>query len=468
MGNCCPKQQNISNEPIVNKEGNISKICKENEISFWEEMQKTKLIKLARLTKKNVEFNYSNLYFENYVSFSQMLEQLVEEENYFYFIPIFEVVLAIIDFLQLTLYYKEKHGLNYFFLINFDKFYLEKTNSKYYSRPVYLDSKLCEIYTTPEIIIKEDNNLLSSFSVVELNPNSHSNSQSNEHTTNSPNQTSALDANSYFYSKCNERYQKLRANFSLEKCEIFYAECILTFFTKFLLKKTSMASMSNDLEHDFTNFKYIYRKTVSDFYKAESKNLNLKQLKYLLMNFYLNNQEFAILQSKLNNLLTDEFNQDRHLMDKVISYKRADIDLVHGDCDIESEPSHKIVFLYDKVENKEEYSFCCSCVKNIIFKRAPEGRDDMIQLAKFEELLLKKANLNLSNYFNYFCFNPSLESKKEFVNVYKKNKNNLTFEVVEWDEYMETVINNEVLNLDFIAKTKVERVSNKKKLIPNK
>src|SRR5690606_1104189 len=151
MGNCCPKAQNVHNETVVKENGTISKKVTNNEIKFWEEMLKTNMIKVSNLTKANVEFNYSNLFIENYMSFTQILDNLVNEENFLYFITIYEMVIAIVDFLQVVFYYKKKHEINHFFLINFDKFYLEKTKSKYYSKLVYLDSKINEHFNCPEI-----------------------------------------------------------------------------------------------------------------------------------------------------------------------------------------------------------------------------------------------------------------------------------------------------------------------------
>jgi hypothetical protein len=476
MGSLCDKKTQDPN--AYTKQSNEKKVFRENEIRFWEELESTKLIKIAKLTKKTVEFNYSNLFIENYVSVSQILERLFEEENFIYFPCIFEIVIAIIDFLQIVLHYKQKHHLDYFFLINFDKFYLEKTSGKYFNRLVYLESKLNEHYNAPEIIVKEDNNLMSSFSM-SLDPGMNTSVGLLSHQNNNNNGADSLydatqtdiDANSYFYSKCNNRYHALRANFSLEECEKFYAENILNFLTKFLMKKTSMANGANNLEHDFQNFKYIFRQTISYYYKFENKYFNLQQLKTLMMNFYLNNSEFTNIKTSITRLIEDDNGRDKELTEKIILFNKSDICLTHGDCDIQKTDkcTHKIAFMYDKIVRKEEYSFCCNCLKELIMQMAPEGRDDMIPLTRFEEQLAKNANINIGAYFIYFCLNSSLEAKREYVNIYKKNQNNLTFEIVEWDEYKETVLSNEILNLDFIAKTKVDKVDKKNnKLIPNK
>jgi hypothetical protein len=53
--------------------------------------------------------------------------------------------------------------------------------------------------------------------------------------------------------------------------------------------------------------------------------------------------------------------------------------------------------------------------------------------------------------------------KKESINIYKRNKHSIAFEVVEWDEYREQVLNNEILNLDYIAKTIVDNAKKDKK-----
>jgi hypothetical protein len=466
MGNCCDKK--LQNPDIYTKpkSESVKKVFRENEIRFWEELESTKLIKIAKLTKKTVEFNYSNLFIENYVSFSQMLERLFEEENFIYFPTIFEIVIAIIDFLQVILFYKQKHHLDFFFLINFDKFYLEKTGGKYFNKLVYLDSKLNEHYNNPEIIVKEDNNLLSSFS---MNMDLNGSGQPEQVQSNGGNdiEASEVDANSYFYSKCNNRYQALKANFSVEECEKFYTENILNFITKFLMKKTTMTNGVNNLEHDFQNFKYIFRQTVSYYYKFENKYFNLQQLKYLMMNFYLNNSEFINIHNTITRLLENEGTKDKELTEKIILFNKSDISLTHGECDIESTTKHKIAFIFDKLAGKEEYSFCSICLKDVILKMAPEGRDDMIPLTRFEEQL-SNSNINIGNYLSYFCLNSNIVTKHEYVNIYKKNQNNITFEIVEWDEYKESVLNNEVLNLDFIAKTKVDKGDKKNKLIPNK
>lgn len=467
--NCCPKAQ-TERDTIVNDNGTITKKCTDQELKFWDELVKLKLVKISNISRKTIEFNYSDLFMENYISLTQIMEYLVIDQNFLYFFPIFEMVLGIIDFLQIIFHLKKKYELNNFFLLKFEKFFLQKCNgSQYYSKLVYLDSKLNDNFSLSEIIMKEDQNLLSSFSVMEVG-NSMQALLSTLNSTNMHNMpvgksSYQLDINTYFFSKCNERYQSLKNNYSLEECEKFYAENILNFLSKFLFKKTSMAIQT--LEHEFSNLKHIFRHTISYYFKNSENTLNLENLKAILTNFYLNNFEYNSLKENFNKILSGA-TQDKLLLDKILSFQKADILVNHGDCDIikttgiEDEEDHSIAFIYDKVINNIDYSVCLNCFKNIIIKKVPDSRSDMITYAQFEaEVVKRNSFINLRSNLKYFCSsfidNNFLQSRVNDIYLYKRNKHCVSFEYIEWDEYREEVLKDEILNLDFIAKNNINK-----------
>lgn len=158
---------------------------------------------------------------------------------------------------------------------------MKANNSSTFSKLIYLDPKLNDGFSLPELIVKEDNNLVSSFSILENNNNSK---QFLLNTLNTSNKNKIIedyqniDLNTYFYSKCNERYQNLRSKFSMEQCEKFYTDNILTFITRFFLKRTTVCG---SLEHDFNNMKYMLRHCLT-FYSKNKELNNLQMLKEIL------------------------------------------------------------------------------------------------------------------------------------------------------------------------------------------
>lgn len=144
------------------------------------------------------------------------------------------------------------------------------------------------------------------------------------------------------------------------------------------------------------------------------------------------------------------------------AFKNADILIKYGECDVSTGDNHKFTLIYDKLVNNEEYSICLDCAKNVLFKKVPESREGMISYESFADGVKKKINiLELDKYIKYFCCNPAMNKVKS-VNVYKRNKHSIAFEIIEWDEYKEQVMNNEILNIDYIAKTRVDNFKKKK------
>jgi hypothetical protein len=321
--------------------------------------------------------------------------------------------------------------------------------------------------------------------------------------------TMSIDLNSYFYSKCNDRYQTLKNNYSLAECEKFYTENISNFVSRFLIKKVSISRQN--IEHDFSNLKFILRHGLNYFFKSK-ENMTLQNLKNVLTNFYVNNFEFGVIRETFEVLLGS--NGDNYLMDKIISYNQAGICLIYGDCDIVSDTldktSHRICFINDTLvggsssnlnnSNAMSYSsknkfktpggyntnsttimnntpsICINCSSSVIFKKAPEGRSNFISMDKFQEELNKKHSFidlfKCMRYMcNYFGLNDDMtrkiiEEKGNEIHVYRKNKHCVIFELIHWDEYGEEVLNNEVLNMDFNVKNNVKTKKGEKSILP--
>jgi hypothetical protein len=470
MGNCCKKKQEaMDRNTIVQEDGKITKVCSDKEIRFWKDLNKLGLVKISGIFAKHIEFNYSDLFIENFISFAQIMDLLMIDQNFFYFITVYEMTLAIIDFLQIIFLLKKKYDINYFFYINFNKFYLMKENSKF-SKLVYLDSKLNDQFTFPELVVKDDNNF-SSFSMLEGGNMQLMLSTLNSTKINNYKTTVAIDVNDMFYSKCNDRYQKLRKNFDLDECENFYAQNVLTFVSKFLFKKTTVSIEAN-LEHDFNNLKFIMRHAISYFYKQpESSIVNLQNFKELLCNFYLNNIEFLQLIENFNKIL-HEMSHDVIIQEKIISFQRAEIGIQYGDCDIvNQEKEHKLSFIYDKIiknasNDRDQlfppYTICLHCCTDLVMKKCSLERMNYQELE--ESLLKKNTHIDLNWYTKYICIFFSsaegqtyLESKKKDIKVHKKNKNKncITFEITNPDESRGSSYNssgqavNKVVNIDF-------------------
>lgn len=496
MGNNCCKKK-VINETIINENGTLSKFCGEKELLFWEEVKDLGLVKISKFNKQNklVEFNFSDLFMENFISVSRIMENYELEQNFFYFTSLYEITIALLDFISVIFTLKKKYGINKenFFLINFEKFYLTKEgNSHYYSKLVYIDEKLNDNFSCPEILYKEENNnMLSSFSVIEGEQSKSV--QMLLTTINSSNvnykSTMSIDLNSYFYSKCNDRYQYLKDNYSLENCNKFYAENIYNFVCRFLLKKVSICDQA--IEHHFSNMKFLLRHVLNQYFKSGEK-MNLQNLKMILSNFYLNNFEFGVLKDALEEKLKIQDGNrslDKNIMDKIISFNQVGVSLIYGECDIDSDSilktAHKISFINDHLLNSKfnvsqntpnhninsNPMICINCAYNIISKKSPDGRSNFISIQKFsEELTNKHFYVDLNFHLQYLCsYFESVENTKRLleqhgqeIHIYRKNKHCVTFELIEWDEYQEEVLKNDIINLDFNVKNRVSQTRNSK------
>lgn len=425
MGNLCNKKlnQSINNTTAVEDDGRLKKLFSQREIEFWTEIRNLGFTQISEIKLNCVYFNFSDLLYENFLSLSAIMNNLITNENFFLFNILFEILLAIIDFIQIVFHLKKKLGLEKFFLINFNKFSLMREpqqNANFFCKLVYLDHKLADYYNSPEIVVREDTNLLSSFSFatssqaikslittsnnannynnkisninnninktgnistnlnslyeatannISNNNNGNNNNNANNayNNNNNPNNNSILgganedflnqvcDLNSFFYSRCNERYKKLRDNYSLENCEFFYAECFINFLVKFLIKKTLICDSM--LSHDFQNFRTKLKNTLTFLLKNNKNKISLQKLKEILSNFYLNNYEFNIFKEKCDKLLISRETQNTAVFEKIILTENLSVQLIYGECDILSNLSkHSISFIYDSFYKIEENS----------------------------------------------------------------------------------------------------------------
>ena len=422
MGNLCNKaiNQSISNTTAVEDDGRLKKLFFPKEIQFWTEIRNSGLTQISEIKSNSVIFNFSDLFYENFLSLSAIMNNLIQNENFFIFNNLFEILLAIIDFTQIIFHLKKKLGLEKFFLINFNKFSLMREphqNANFFCKLVYLDHKLADHYNNPEIVVKEDTNLMSSFSfatssqaikslinnsnkanyyknnnfnninnlnktgntstnlnsLFDTNLNNVSNNNNNlindnfNSDINNPNNNSILgganedlinqgcDLNSFFYSRCNERYKKLREHYSLENCEFFYAKCFINFLMKFLIKKTLICDSM--LSHDFHNFRSKLKNTLGFFLNNYKNKISLQKLKEILANFYLNNYEYNLFKDKCEKILVSRETPNSALFEKIVLHENISVRLIYGECDILSNLSkHSISFLYDSFYKIQENS----------------------------------------------------------------------------------------------------------------
>lgn len=407
MGNLCKKNLiNNNNITTLEDDGRLKKILNQKEIEIWTILSQLNLTQISQIKNQAIYFNFSDLIYENFISLGSLMNNLILNENFFLFNDLFEIILGLIDFVQIIIHLKKKYGLEYFFLVNFNKFSLMRElnkNKNLFTKLVYLDHKLIDHYNSPEIVVKEDTNLFSSFSFVngpqvyksliassKQNTNLSSNKTGNSTNLNSlydnanynPNNNAEdfgdiggdnIDMNSYFYSKCNDKYRKLRQNFSLEKCEHFYSDCFITFLMKFLIKKTIICD--SILLHDFQNFKNKLKNTLSYFLKNYDYKISLQKLKEILTNFYINSNEYNLFKDKCDRLLNNRDVGNIALFDKIVIHENLCIQFMYGDCDVSSELSkHNLSYIYDYNFKLEENSiFKIMNVKSA--KKASDERD---------------------------------------------------------------------------------------------
>lgn len=421
MGNLCKHKLNKNNNiTILEEDGRLKKILSPKEIQFWARLRDLELTKISQIKNKAIYFNFSDLIYENFISLGAMMNSLVVNENFFLFNDLFEMTLAMIDFMQIIFYLKKIYELEHFFFINFNKFSLmRELNKNLFTKLIYLDHKLIDYYNSPEIVVKEDTNLFSSFSFVNsvhtyknliatssstkqsMNASSNKTGISTnlntiyDNTLSNPNNPYeeigySMDMNSYFYSKCNERYRKLRENYSLDNCEYFYTECFITFLVKFLIKKTIICD--SRLSHDFQNFKNKLKATLSFFLRHYNNKISLQKLKEILTNIYLNNYEYNLFRDKCEKLIINRDASNIALYDKILLQESLCIRLIYGECDISSDLSkHNLSYIYD-------YTF----------------KDDENSVLKFIELKHKKIDNNVHIGANE-CNSKIFESLQEDV-----------------------------------------------------
>jgi len=111
MGNDCDciKKKAKLNDELMSENGTLTKICGEKELKFWNELLKLGFVQISNVNKKSVVFAFSDFIFENYVSISQIMEYLITEQNFLYFITLYEITIAIVDFIQIIFMLKNKY-----------------------------------------------------------------------------------------------------------------------------------------------------------------------------------------------------------------------------------------------------------------------------------------------------------------------------------------------------------------------
>lgn len=503
MGNLCMKasNQSINNTTAIEEDGRLKKLFSPKEIEFWTEIRDLGFTKISEIKSKSVFFNFSDLLYENFLSLSAIMNDLIQNENFFLFNNLFETLLAIIDFTQIIFHLKKKLGLEKFFLINFNKFSLMREpqqNANFFCKLVYLDHKLADYYNSPEIVVREDTNLLSSFSfatssqaikslisgsnrssnskatisannktslnnnnlnlnenfilnktgnnigtnlnslydtnLTNINYNNNNNNDkyniSNNYNNNNNNAfenannnsilgdaaedlfNKGCDLNSFFYSRCNERYKKLRENYSLESCEFFYAECFINFLMKFLTKKTLICDSM--LSHDFRNFRTKLKSTLTFILKTYKNKISLQKLKEILANFYLNNYEYNSFKDKCEKILCSRETQNAALFDKIVLHENISVQLIYGECDILSGLSkHAVSFVFDAFFKNGENSILRINCNKAILNLDSQGKIKSVH----NSTRSLNGIFNNNNDINYNKNNDFKEEKKSFENL---------------------------------------------------
>jgi hypothetical protein len=472
MGNCCEKNNQAlldnrtekSKESLLTKEERREKlekdvpekICTKQEFAIWNELLDIGLVKLKNLNPKTqkIEFDYSEMDYHEATFFGQIIYMYDKMDNFLFFPQIFDCLIAIIDFIQVTLELKRKHSLKSFFLIYFNKFVFLKDKDSHKLK--YICSKLNEPFNEPELLFKHDK-IISSMSMYD----------SSKSFLNMMTQTSRIttndepDLNSYFYSKSKDLYSDLRNNnqFNFNEFEYFYSDIIMNFINRFMLKKTSISI--KELNHDFTQIKKLLR---SCFKELRKEKIGLQQLKEFLVSVIINNYDMRVLIHKMNKLLVNK--ETDQLYSQIMEYKRLDFKLQYGDCKTTSTKGHNFSFIYDKIMDKRKDPICIKCGWELIFKKVK--KDEKMPLNELEDEIKKNKNLDLDffYYLKYGCFilpvfspaneNSNNESqlekvsiiretlKKDYIDIFNKKKSeirvskkqefSLIFELVFYDD----------------------------------
>lgn len=465
MGNLCQRNSaNIESKKKISKTGYLTLVCSKNEFSFWNQLHKLELVYVSHISKSDlkVEFDYSQLNFEEIITLSQIVSIFDKDQNFLLFHFILEVLLAIIDWLQIVIELKKKYEIPKFFLIYFDKFILEKSKEENKLNLRYTCDKLNEHYSNSDIMIQEDG-LICSFSIADnsnsfhkiisnikrefktpgiqnersFTPSNEDNEYSDkeEDNENEKDQSDVLDSelNKYFYSKSKLGYAKLRKDYDLSKVDPFYADIIINFINRFLLKKTIVNH--ENLYSDFMNLKGIIRNSFKEIKKEEF--ITLQKLKEFLSTILYNTYEMNLYKSKLSTLINKFENLDESTYNKILIYKRLNLNLSYGTCDVMNNQDHKHCFIYDySIMNtsKSAYNFCLECSWNIILKKIPENYNEKINLAKLEleirDKFKKKSSSGVFDLFSllkYFLYIPTSVTNVYYGRISNFNVSNTNF-----------------------------------------
>lgn len=493
MGPQCVKLQQDKNNGIINQMDKILRIdnLSSSDITFWNELKTTNFFIIEKISKTSVEFKNNAIQLENIISFAQVFIYFLTDQNFFFLIPIIEITLSIIDFIEILLKIKEKYNKNFFSLIYFDKLFLMRDEDNVFSRLVYLDDKINEPFNLPEIIINEDKNFFNSItgSMIEGSNMKLVSAIALQKKTNEDT-SQQVDFNSYFYSDSKEQYKKLKSTFSYEEFDSFYSNCILYFIQGVLFKKTEVNEQvfSTAFFNLKTRIRLTFKKT---FLENQLGPLSLKKIKYILTNFYLNSNEFLIFKSlidKINpndyvnavsNAMQFQINQtDKdEISIKLQEYSQYDIGIIYGNCCYKhpNVSNHSCQFISSKPNN----GICLQCVHMVMteFFSDEQNQNDYFSLQEFEDALVQaypKLQDNIKDILDYYCcaLNSSIKGEMSQINktklkIYRKDKqiifdlNDININSHSSNQfYIEDII-----NIDYKGKFHNESLKNKKTLL---
>lgn len=374
---------------------NIKQCQTNGEYKVWEQLYDFKLVKIAKLDpiKQQVFFDFSEIAYEETITLVKLVDLIDKEDNILFLPHIFEVLIAIIDFIQLTLQVKLENGVKDFFIIQFNKFILTKIDGEHKLK--YTCPSLNDPYNRDDLNFRHDN-LMSSFSINEgsksfgnylngfsnnltaMNQN-YCNEQSN-FTNNLNNYTNAnsnyednykflvnsqninttynnitqnfnniqvssspfnvkskaknstigeIDINSYFYTKSADFYRFLKLR-NFDFDEFeFFYSEAILNFINRFLLKKISTILISEA---LTNEIKNFKNIIrSCFKELKKEKLTLSKLKEFLCSLLYNNHEFGLMINRFNDFINKNESIE-YIYNKLLDYKKINLNFVYGNC----------------------------------------------------------------------------------------------------------------------------------------
>ncbi len=452
MGGFCTKQE-IPKETIETKDFTIEFDDNETEaiktfsdnkfINFYKTLSKLHILQIHKIHSKSITFDISEKSYSDLISLYTLINtNFIQQKNFLFFQTIMEVLISIIDFIDYIIKTKEKFGLNYFSLINFDRFYLEKKKENIYQL-IYIGYDIDENYKDNSLLEKdkEESSIRESYNTYK-SPVQPSNSFIS-HDSASTMKKSRNRMNKIIYEGMDFEYKDLKSKeFSYENLNEFYAFCFIKFLTKYLIIDRQF-----DCDQINSYFNSII-KIVNEDFKPDKFNtlfekISLENVKTMLVNRMLNKHNFlqffklskALIKNSdnLSNTLSEykiPLEDGDSLSQSIFDFKITNISFKYSDINCCLEGNQKnphqygymnIICILDINDNSQ--NICLGCLNNLIHKLIPEG-ENKITLTEFENIILKeipKIKLyQLLRYYYFYLREIPKEVDKKYIFIYKK------------------------------------------------